>query len=29
MFQQFYLDKKISTKTTHWSPHIGTFGTIG
>jgi len=29
MFRQFYLDLKISTKTSHWSPPMGKFGTIG
>jgi len=29
MFRQFYLHLKISTKTSHWSTPMGTFGTIG
>ena len=29
MFRQFYLHLKFSTKISHWSPPMGTFGTIG
>jgi len=29
MFRPFYLHLKFFTKTSHWSPPVGTFGTLG